>query len=90
MVSWNRCTRFISSNLAETLAPPVLELLPCGRSHLAQNHDVAIIDNLATGRRENIELLLDHRRVTLIGEHHGPRPPHEGAMAGAGGGDQPH
>ena len=27
---------------------------------LAQNHDVAIIDNLATGRRVNIEHLLDH------------------------------
>ncbi|PKL61193.1 MAG: hypothetical protein CVV31_12700 [Methanomicrobiales archaeon HGW-Methanomicrobiales-2] len=39
----------------------------CDQSHLAQNHDVAIIDNLATERRKNIELLLDHRRVSLIG-----------------------
>jgi|BioPla2DNA2_1021312.scaffolds.fasta_scaffold40187_5 nucleoside-diphosphate-sugar epimerase len=42
---------FIGSNLAETLA---------------QHHDVVIIDNLATGRRENIEHLLDHPRVTFI------------------------
>ena len=42
---------FIGSNLADTLA---------------QNHDVVIIDNLATGRRENIEHLLDHPRVTFI------------------------
>ena len=39
-----------ASNLADTLA---------------QNHDVVIIDNLATGRRENIEHLLDHPRVTF-------------------------
>jgi hypothetical protein len=32
---------------------------------LAQHHDVVIIDNLATGRRENIEHLLDHPRVTF-------------------------
>jgi nucleoside-diphosphate-sugar epimerase len=42
---------FIGSNLADTLA---------------QNHDVVIIDNLATGRRENIEHLLDHPWVTFI------------------------
>ena len=42
---------FIGSNLADTLA---------------QNHDVVIIDNLATGRRENIEHLLDHPRVTFV------------------------
>ena len=42
---------FIGSNLADTLA---------------QNHDVVIIDNLATGRLENIEHLLDHPRVTFI------------------------
>ncbi|MDK2916230.1 MAG: UDP-glucose 4-epimerase [Euryarchaeota archaeon] len=42
---------FIGSNLADTLA---------------QYHDVVIIDNLATGRRENIEHLLDHPRVTFI------------------------
>ena len=42
---------FIGSNLADTLA---------------QNHDVVIIDNLATGRRENIEHLLDHPRVNFI------------------------
>ena len=34
---------FIGSNLADTLA---------------QNHDVIIIDNLATGRLENIEHLI--------------------------------
>jgi nucleoside-diphosphate-sugar epimerase len=33
---------------------------------LAQNHDVVIIDNLATGRRVNIEHLLDHPWVTFI------------------------
>jgi len=33
---------------------------------LIRHHDVTIIDNLATGRRENIELLLDHPRVTFI------------------------
>ncbi|MBP7411507.1 MAG: hypothetical protein KA818_08230 [Methanoculleus sp.] len=33
---------------------------------LAQHHDVIIIDNLATGRREKIEHLLDHPRVTFI------------------------
>ena len=42
---------FIGSNLADTLT---------------QNHDVVIIDNLATGRRENIEHLLDHPRVTFV------------------------
>ena len=42
---------FIGSNLADTLA---------------QHHDVVIIDNLATGRRVNIEHLLDHPRVTFI------------------------
>ena len=42
---------FIGSNLADTLS---------------QNHDVVIIDNLATGRRENIEHLLDHPRVTFV------------------------
>ncbi len=42
---------FIGSNLAETLA---------------QHHDVVIIDNLATGRRVNIEHLLDHPRVEFI------------------------
>ena len=42
---------FIGSNLADTLA---------------QNHDVVIVDNLATGRRVNIEHLLDHPRVTFI------------------------
>ena len=36
---------FIGSNLADTLA---------------QNHDVVIIDNLATGRRVAIKHLLDH------------------------------
>ena len=43
---------FIGSNLADTLA---------------QHHDVVIIDNLATGRREKIEHLLDHPRVTFAG-----------------------
>ncbi len=42
---------FIGSNLADTLA---------------QHHDVVIIDNLATGRRLNIEHLLDHPRVTFV------------------------
>ena len=42
---------FIGSNLADALA---------------QNHDVIIIDNLATGRRENIEHLLEHPRVTFV------------------------
>ena len=42
---------FIGSTLADTLS---------------QNHDVVIIDNLATGRRENIEHLLDHPRVTFV------------------------
>ncbi|MCE5338441.1 MAG: hypothetical protein LLF90_07145 [Methanomicrobiaceae archaeon] len=53
------------------LAPPVLErrsfgtsfltvllLRSCGTSHLAQHHDVVIIDNLATGRGVNIEHLI--------------------------------
>ena len=30
---------------------------------LTQHHDVVIIDNLATGRRVNIEYLLDHLQV---------------------------
>jgi UDP-glucose 4-epimerase len=42
---------FIGSNLADTLS---------------QNHDVVIIDNLATGRRVNLEHLLDHPRVTFV------------------------
>jgi len=42
---------FIGSNLADTLS---------------QHHDVVIIDNLATGRRVNIEHLRDHPRVTFI------------------------
>jgi nucleoside-diphosphate-sugar epimerase len=42
---------FIGSNLADTLS---------------QNHDVVIIDNLATGRRENIKHLIGHPRVTFI------------------------
>ncbi|MFY9195263.1 MAG: hypothetical protein WAN99_07815 [Methanoculleus sp.] len=33
---------------------------------LAQHHDIVIIDNLATGWRENIEHLLGHPRVTFI------------------------
>ncbi|HNS83710.1 MAG TPA: hypothetical protein PKJ46_10685 [Methanoculleus sp.] len=45
-------TGFIGSNLADTLASLVLDIPSCGRSHLAQNHDVVISDNLATGRRE--------------------------------------
>ncbi len=45
----------------------VLLLPPAGRSHLAQHHDVVIIDNLATvPGRVNIEHLLDHPRVTFI------------------------
>jgi len=44
----------------------VLLLRSCGTSHLAQHHDVVIIDNLATGRRVNIEHRLDHPRVTFI------------------------
>jgi nucleoside-diphosphate-sugar epimerase len=42
---------FIGSNLADTLS---------------RDHDVVIIDNLATGRRVNIEHLLDHPRVTFV------------------------
>ena len=42
---------FIGSNLSETLA---------------QQHDVIIIDNLATGRRVNIEHLINHPRVTFV------------------------
>ena len=79
---------FIGSNLADTVAPRTLTVLllrSYGTSHLAQHLDVVIIDNLATGRRANIEHLLDRPRVTFIGEHHGPRPPHEGAMAGPAG-----
>ena len=44
----------------------MLLLRSCGTSHLAQNHDVVIIDNLATGRRENIEHLLAHPRVMVV------------------------
>jgi nucleoside-diphosphate-sugar epimerase len=33
---------------------------------LARHHDVAIIENLATGRREKIEHLLDHPWVTFV------------------------
>jgi len=51
---------FIGSNLADTLA---------------QNHDVVIIDNLATGRRENIQHLLDHPRVTFASPHPAHRIP---------------
>jgi UDP-glucose 4-epimerase len=32
----------------------------------AREHDGVIIDNLATGRRENVEHLLDNPRVTVI------------------------
>jgi len=42
---------FIGSNLAE---------------HLARDHDVVIIDNLSSGRWENIEHLIGHPRVTFI------------------------
>ncbi len=42
---------FIGSNLAE---------------RLARDHDVVIIDDFATGRRENIEHLVRHPRVTFI------------------------
>jgi len=42
---------FIGSNLADALA---------------QNHDVVIIDNLATGQLENIEHLANHSRMTFI------------------------
>ena len=41
----------VGSNLADTLS---------------QNHAVVIIDNLATGRRENVEHLIDHPRVEFI------------------------
>ena len=45
----------------------MLLLGSCGTSHLAQNHDVVIIDNLATvPGRVNIEHLLDHPRVNFI------------------------
>jgi UDP-glucose 4-epimerase len=43
---------FIGSNLAEQL--------------VRDDHDVVILDDLATGRRENIEHLLSHPRVTFI------------------------
>jgi Nucleoside-diphosphate-sugar epimerases len=43
---------FIGSNLAERLA--------------RDDHDVVIIDDLVTGRRENIEHLISHPRVTFI------------------------
>jgi len=36
---------FIGSNLADTLA---------------EHHDIIVIDNLATGRQENIMHILDH------------------------------
>jgi len=42
---------FIGSNLADTLA---------------EHHDIIVIDNLATGRQENIMHLLDHPRVTFV------------------------
>jgi len=43
---------FIGSSLADRLA--------------ADDHDVVIIDDLSSGRRENIEHLLDHPRVTFV------------------------
>ncbi len=42
---------FIGSNLVDALV---------------RDHDVVIIDDLSTGRRENIEHLLGHGRVTLV------------------------
>jgi len=42
---------FIGSNLAD---------------HLADSHEITIIDNLATGRQENIDHLKDHTNVTII------------------------
>jgi UDP-glucose 4-epimerase len=42
---------FIGSNLADTLA---------------QHHEVVIIDDLTSGRRENIEHLIDNSRVTFV------------------------
>jgi UDP-glucose 4-epimerase len=37
------------------LTPPVFEFPPCGRSLLAQHHDVVIIDNLATGSAGDVQ-----------------------------------
>lgn len=42
---------FIGSNLAE---------------HLARDHEVVIIDDLTSGRRENIEQIIDNPRVTFV------------------------
>lgn len=42
---------FIGSNLAD---------------HLADRHEITIIDNLATGRQENINHLTNHQNVTII------------------------
>ncbi len=42
---------FIGSNLAD---------------HLADSHEITILDNLATGRKENIDHLKDHKNVTII------------------------
>ncbi|NLM29371.1 MAG: SDR family oxidoreductase [Methanomicrobiales archaeon] len=42
---------FIGSNLAE---------------HLARDHEVIIIDDLSSGRRENLRTLIDHPGVTFI------------------------
>jgi len=42
---------FIGSNLAD---------------HLAEEHTITIIDNFATGRRENVRDLIDHPNVTFI------------------------
>jgi hypothetical protein len=59
--------REIDDNLWAIIHPhlTVLELRFYGTSHLSQHHAV-IIDNLATGRRVNIEHLLEHPRVTFI------------------------
>jgi len=43
---------FIGSSLADRL--------------VADDHDVVIIDDLSSGRRENIEHILDHPRVTFV------------------------
>ncbi|WP_292519847.1 SDR family oxidoreductase [Methanoculleus sp.] len=43
---------FIGSNLAERLAH--------------DGHEVVVVDDFATGRRENIEHLIDHPQVTII------------------------
>ncbi|MCP1663231.1 MAG: SDR family oxidoreductase [Methanocalculus sp. MSAO_Arc1] len=42
---------FIGSNLAD---------------HLAANHEITIVDNLTTGRQENIRHQRDHRNITII------------------------